>query len=157
VDTFVQMPTTPVSESKDGVQMYAMEVVTLGLLWHAFHDSIQGDGERILRCWKFLYVIFKSTNHTNYAKESINILYQYHYVLSERQQSQFFWSRCVNTRGGKGKNITCDLYMEHLNKRLKKILRGMGSSISPKRIEGAGQSIQAFQRVCETFEKQKLS
>jgi len=42
--------------------LYAAELLSLGLLWHAFHDAVrEGDGERILRHWKFMLVIFKST------------------------------------------------------------------------------------------------
>lgn len=156
VKSFVCLPTTrAASDNVDGVQMYAMEVLTLGLFWLGFYDSIkEGDGERVLRYWKFLVIIFKSTSHRNYAKESVNMLYHYHYMLSERQKSELLWSRFVNTKGGRGKNIPSDLHMEHLNRRLKSVLRGMGSSISPDRIKRAGQSIQVVQRVCNTFEKQ---
>ena len=35
---------------EDKVHVYSMEVLSLGLLWHGFHDAIkEGDGERILR------------------------------------------------------------------------------------------------------------
>ena len=48
------------------------------------YDAIrEGDGERILRYWKFLVVVFKSSNKRNYAKEGINLLVQYHYRLSD--------------------------------------------------------------------------
>ena len=34
----------------DRVYVYATELLSLGLLWHEFHDSIrEGDGDRILR------------------------------------------------------------------------------------------------------------
>ena len=33
-------------------------LLSLGLLWHGFHDFVrEGDGERILRYWKFLCVV----------------------------------------------------------------------------------------------------
>ena len=63
----------------DGVCAYASELLSLGLLWHGFHDAIkEGDGERIIRYWKFLLVVFKSSNCRNYAKEAVNLLLQYH-------------------------------------------------------------------------------
>ena len=38
------------SQCEDGVYGYAVEFLTLALLWHGFHDAIrEGDGERILR------------------------------------------------------------------------------------------------------------
>ena len=34
----------------DGVHFYSMELLTLSLIWHSFHDAIkEGDGERIVR------------------------------------------------------------------------------------------------------------
>lgn len=75
------MTSSTTINSTDGVHMYALEMLSLGLLWHGFHDATrEADGERLLRYWKFLLVLFKSTNHRNYAKESINVLYQYYYV-----------------------------------------------------------------------------
>ena len=77
------------TEYTDKVQFYAVELLSLSLLWHGFHDSCkEGDGERILRYWKFLLVAFKSSNHCNYAKEGVNFLLQYYYLFSERQKSQ---------------------------------------------------------------------
>ena len=43
----------------------------------------RGSGDRILR---YLLIIFKSSNNHNYAKEAVNLLFQYHYVLSEREK-----------------------------------------------------------------------
>ena len=158
ISSFVQLPamySTAATDNADGVQAYAMEVLTLGLLWYGFYDAIkEGDGDRVLRYWRFLLIIFKGTNHRNYAKEAVNLLYHYHYLLSNRQKKQFLWSRFINTKGGTGNNIPCDLHMEHLNRRLKSVLHGMGSNISPGRIQRAGQSIQVVQRVCDSFEKQ---
>ncbi len=154
IHSFVQLytPTQKLTESTDGVHAYVKEVLTLGLIWYGFYDAIKkGDGNRVLRYWKFLLVIFKATTHRNYAKECVTMLYHYNYVLSDRQKEQFLWNRFINTKGGTGNNISCDLNMEHLNRRLKSILRGMGSNISPQRIN---QSIEVVQRVCDAFEKQ---
>ena len=106
----------------DGILLYAAEVLSLGLLWHGFHDAVkEADGDRILNYWKFLLVLFKSTNHHNYSKEAVNLLLQYYYKLSERQKAQLLWGRCVNTKGLPGCNVPCDLHMEHLNRRLKRL------------------------------------
>ena len=127
----------------------------LSLLWHGFHDAIrEGDGERILRYWKFLVVVFKSSNKRNYAKEGINLLIQYHYRLSDRQRQQLLWSHCVNMRGYQGKNIACDLHMEHLNRRLKTLMRNLGANINLKSVELAGKCISVVHHVCAAFEDQ---
>ena len=47
----------------------------LSLIWHSFHDAIkEGGGERIVRYWKLLLIIFKASNHRNYAKEAVLFL-----------------------------------------------------------------------------------
>ncbi len=155
---FSQQTTEKQKTVDDSVHLYAVELLTLGLLWHGFHDAIkEGDGERIMRYWKFLLILFKSTNHPNYAKEAVNLLLQYNYLFSERQKSQLLWSRCVNTRGLPGTNIPCDLHMEHLNRRLKTVLRNMGANVNDKTVTKAGKCIAVVQRVCQAFEEQTSS
>ena len=115
VANYVLLPETDAAtgssnEPCDKVNLYACETLTLGLLWHGFYDAIkEGDGDRILRYWRFLLIIFKSSNHPNYAKEAIIPLMQYTYLFSERKKAQLLWSRCVNTKGEKGCNMPCDL------------------------------------------------
>ena len=83
----------------DRVHLYATELLSLGLLWHGFHDTIrEGGGERILRYWKIMLVIFKSTNHRKYAKEAVNSLLQYYYNILEREKVQLY-EAIVSTRG----------------------------------------------------------
>jgi len=66
--------------------LYTTEVLTLGLLWWEFKDAIkEGNGNRVLCYWKFL---FKAKNHTNYSKEAIILLSQYYCLLSDRQAAQ---------------------------------------------------------------------
>lgn len=157
VATFVHLTKSDSDDpgSEDLVHLYAKELLSLCLLWHGYHDSIrEGDGERILRYWKFLLIIFKVSNKYNYAKEAVNLLLQYYYILSERQKSELLWNRCINTRGAPGANIPCDLHMEHLNRRLKTVLRNLAANIKPSQVEKAGKSISAVQHVCEVFEAQ---
>ena len=158
VRNYVCLPRADGKEAEtcdDRVHVYATELLSLGLLWHGFHDSIrEGDGERILTYWKIFVVVFKSSNNHNYAKEAVNLLYQYYYKFSDRQKSQLLWSRCINTKGYQGKNIPCDLFMEHLNRRLKMILRSPGANVTPKSIQKAGRVILPVQQVCQAFEQQ---
>ena len=87
-----------------------------------------------------MLLIFKATNHRNYAKEAVNVIMQRKY-LSKRKAAQLLWSRRVNTRGLVGCNIPCDLHMEHLNRRLKTILRALEANITPAAVVKAGQAL----------------
>ena len=156
VVNYVQLPSATLRSThnqspvcKDRVHLYAMDLLSLSLIWHGFHDAIrEGDGERILRYWKILVVVFKSSNKHNYAKEGINLLVQYYYRLSDKQRQQLLWSRCLNTRGYQGCNIACDLHMEHLNRRLKTMMRNLGANIKPKSVKLAGRCINAVHHDC---------
>ena len=144
-------------ECEDSIYLYGTDLLTIGLIWHGFYDSIrEGDGERILRYWKLLLIIFKVTGHRNYAKEAVVLLDQYYHTFSERQKTQLLWSRCVNTQGIAGANIPCDLFMEHLNRRLKNCIRNMGANVSSFSIIKAGKAIGALHHVCNIFEQQTV-
>ena len=44
-----QFNSSDTANNIDRVHLYATEVLTLGLIWHAFHDAIrEGDGDRIM-------------------------------------------------------------------------------------------------------------
>ena len=139
----------------DGVFNYACEVVNLGLLWHCYHDAIrEGDGDRVMLIWKFLLLVFKAFRRKNYSLEAAILLLQNQYFLSPRKAAQLRWSRFVNTRGRGGCNIPCDLHMEHLNRRLKEMLRHLGSNIQPHSIKQAGKSLGVIHNICSLFEKE---
>ena len=68
VNNYVLLTTSQDDSNADQVHLYAKELLTLSLLWFGFHDAIkEGDGNRILRYWKFL-LVFKVSG---YAKEAV--------------------------------------------------------------------------------------
>lgn len=139
----------------DQINLYAMEVLTLSLLWHGFHDtSKEGDGDRFKVYWKFLLITFKSSRNYNYAKEAVNLLLAEKYLLSERKAAQLLWSRTVNTRGIPGGNIPMDLHMEHLNRRLKTIISRKGANVGKKATTKAGKCVRVIEKVCDAFTAQ---
>ena len=101
----------------DKVLEYASLVLSWGLLHMEFCDAIkEGDGLRVHRCWKYMFLFFKCTNRVNYSIEAFTLLAQHMFLLSERQAHQLLWCRFVNVHGLPARNIPCDLYMEHLNR-----------------------------------------
>ena len=90
----------------DKVHLYATQLMTLLLFWHAFNDAVkEGDGDRVIDYWKFLLVIFRVKGHRNCCKEAIMMLSQYHHLLSDHMAAQLKWSRFVNTQGRTGKTF----------------------------------------------------
>ena len=103
----------------DRIYVYATELLSLSLLWHGFHDAIkEADGDRILCYWKVLYIVFNNTSHRNYAKEITRNVH----IFWEEEGSAYIDQH----QGYAGANIPCDLHMEHLNRRLKLVIRSMG-------------------------------
>ena len=150
-DTECENCSTDQDTEVDDVFTYAVDLLNVSLLWYGFRDAIrEGDGSRILKYWKFLLAIFRKEKHYNYANEGFNLLAQT-VLLSPRQVSEILWSRTVNTRGMKGKNISVDLHMEHLNRRLKIMLRNLRSNINPAAAQHAAKALGVVQKVCLQF------
>jgi len=69
-------------------------------------------------------------------------------LLSPRTLAELKWSRTINTHGRPGTNVPIDLHMEHLNKRLKGIMCGLGSYITPQSIQRASKALGVIEAVC---------
>ena len=67
------------SNENDEVLVYGKELLSLGMLYLDFSDAIkEGDGT-LLRCWKYLLLVFQATNKNKYAAI---FLLQYNFVLN---------------------------------------------------------------------------
>ena len=100
-----------VPKNHDHILEYAKETLTMGLVFLEFKDGVRyGDGDRVLRCWKFLFLFFRASGHTNYALEALTLLSHYYYLLPPRYAEQMKWNRFINTQGKCGSNISADLH-----------------------------------------------
>ncbi len=81
-------------------------------IWDAW---VEGDGNRVILCWKLFMPHFRSSGCTKYALEATRLQIQLQ-TLSPNFVHQITRHLIVNTRGGHGNNIPCDLYNEHVNK-----------------------------------------
>ena len=111
-----------------------------------------------------MLVIFRVKGHRNYCKEAIILLSQYLFLLSPRKAVQPKWSRFINTKGRRGGNISCNLHLEHLNRRLKGLITNLHSNASSSvnnnsvypnnAVNRAARSIGVLHDICTNFEKQ---
>ena len=126
--------------------MHATDVLTLGLLWNNFHDAItEGNGDRIVRNWKFHLLAFKSARRKNYCIKARNLLLQVNYILSPK-----------GTISTQGHNNPMDHHLEHLNRRLKGTLQNMRSNTIKASIRMAAETIDVVNNVCHNFEKHTI-
>ena len=147
--------TTSTCTGVDRVQQYAVELHIIGLFYLEFCDAIkEGDGERVLRCWRYMLPIFHNTGRKNYAKEAFNILYLHDYVLPPRLAAQSIWSRFVNVHGCRGRNIPADLHNEHLNRLCKEAVRSLGSNKKESAIIRVSRALGTISPVLDTFDEE---
>ena len=153
LSTIFSSPSANLPSTSDKVNAYACETLSLGLLFLEFKDSIrEGDGNRVLRVWKYFLLLFKASGRHNYAIEALTLLTQYHLLLSPRLAEQLKWSRFVNVHGRPGLNISCDLHMEHLNRMAKISIDGLGANKSGKAIRRVGKAIGTVSSSLENYD-----
>ena len=134
---------------------YAIQIISIGCFYLELLDAIrEGDGERVLTCWRYLLPIFRQSGRKNYSIEAFNLLYQHDYLLTPRQSAELIWSRFINMTGRKGHNIPGDLHMEHLNRLCKIAIQGLGANKSDASIERVAKALGTLSPVLSTFDEQ---
>lgn len=104
-----------------------------------------------LRYGNIMMIISKERSHRNYAKEAALLLVQFHRTSSDRVAAQLMSSRFINNKGRVGCNIPCDLFMEHLNRRLKVIITKMESNVKLSSTSHAANAIGIVEEICRSF------
>ena len=113
-----------ISDSGDTCYNYARVLCHYGSLVMEFRDAWGlGQGERMIRCWKLFMPHFQTAGRTKYSLAALNVLFQTNATLSPNAAHQVMWHRFVNSKGGMGNNIPCDLYNEHINKQISTLFR----------------------------------
>jgi len=103
-----------------------------GLLYMNCTDAIaEGDGDCIMRCWKFLLLHFYTDRGSSkYALEALYLQLQQQAILCPRQAYRQRWNRSVSNHGGSGRNVPIDLEVEHDNNSTKEGIRKLGPNLT---------------------------
>lgn len=145
-------PSQATNNTADRVYNYARVLCHYGSLVAEFRDGwAEGDGERMMRCWRLFLPHFKASGCSKYALEALRIQFQLQ-VLSPNLAHQVKWHRFMNTRGGMGMNIPCDLYNEHVNKQVKTVIQNMGSNLTEQALKQAVRCISPLHTACKGFD-----
>ena len=124
-------------DKDDGVYNYARVLCHYGSLVMELIDAWhEGDGQRVLCCWKLFLLHFKVAGCTKYALAALNLQFETMCTFSPNLAHQVTWHRFVNVKGGAGNNIPCDLFNEHINKLLKSIISNMDSNLTESALLG---------------------
>ena len=130
-------------EDRDDMLAYQKALLDYGMLILNFWDAIAaGDGERILRCWKFflLYLKHQGTSATKYTLEALYIMFQVYALLSPRSAHRLIWNRTVKNKKGSA-NIPLDLMLEFYNRIIKEAVKKLGPAASPKSLDRISNSL----------------
>lgn len=115
---------------EDYVYNYACVRLSLGMLILNFNDAVkEGDGARIVRCWKYMLLLFKGHGHNKYALAALQLIAFTQAILPPEKAHSLIWNRTVNNKGGAGKNISMDLRMEHIVNIHKEMLGNLGANL----------------------------
>ena len=143
--------------ANDGVSSYSVQLLRMGCLYLEFADAIrEGDGEHVIRCWRYFLPILRTAQCTNYACESFHLLYQHLYTLSPRLSNQLMWNRFISVHDLRGRNNPLDLHMEHLNRLAKDAIKILGSNKAVGAVTRVGHCIGTLSHVLDQFDHENL-
>ena len=108
----------------------------------------QRDGERVTQCLKVLMLHFKCSGRINYSWKILRMQFQLAYLLLSLSH-QLKWERFMNTHGGLGRNIQCNLFNEHMNKLFK---QRMGPNMTKNAITRVACSVTTLSHITERFD-----
>ena len=144
-------------DTDDSMYNYARVLCHYGSLTMEMMDAwAEGDGERVIRCWRLFLPHFQLSGSTKYALEAFRVQLQTTVSLSPNLAHQVKWHRFVNTKGGMGRNIPCDLYNEHINKLIKFIIRNMGSNLTENSLQRAARSVSTLNCIANRFDDESV-
>ena len=151
-------PNEPNSEEAlcvdDSILNYHNTRLQIGLLLMNIADGIkEGDGYRLVNCYKFVLLFAYQFHNTKYVYALLLFFIQIYAVLSEEEAFCLIFNRFINSKGKCGGNIPLHLFMEHLNLLLKRLAKGMGANVTSASLQRAAQSIVPLNKVMETIYK----
>ena len=123
---------------------YAQVLCHYAALVSEFTDAWgEGDGERVLYCWK---IFIHADRRTKYALEALRLQFQLA-SLSPDLVHQLTWGRFVNTHGGLRRNISSDLCNEHVNRPFKEIVGNMGAKFTEQASTQAARAVTSLAKM----------
>ena len=152
--TAIEMADEIQSGGSDKVYNYTHQVLILLLLRLNHNNAISlGDGERIIRLYKFFCLYFKVSNCPKYAIATLQLLVQVNCLLSPRLAYSLTWNRFVNNQGHVDTNFPMDLSVEHDNKAFKNDIHSFRGEITDKSIARVSKSVEPTNTILASYDK----
>ena len=143
------------NDVSDDMYNYQMAFPNYGMVVMNFLDAIlEGDGERVIRSWKFLLLYFQNDKGSpKYALEALYIMFQVYALLSPKASHQIIWNRFSKRNQSRGGNIPLDLALEFLNKVFKGAVKKLGPNANQRSINRICRAMGVTRKLTEKFER----
>ena len=141
-------------EDVDMVTKYSTSAMFAGLLVLAFNKSRQaGDGERILRLYKYMLLFFDISGKTKYKLYTLHTIAQCNVLLPPYLAFDVIHNRFTNKKGKVDTNKEIDMEIEHADRHFKKDVRLYNSKVTPDSFNRSATSYDATQKVLQEFDQ----
>ena len=138
-------------DNKDDMLAYQKALLEYSMLVLNFWNAIaEGDGERILRCWRFFLMYLKHQGGSA-TKEALYLIFQVYALLSPQAAHCFIWNRGVKIRIS-GVNIPLDLCLEFFNKTMKEAIKKLGPSAAQRSLDRISHSLGVTTDLMKVFD-----
>ena len=147
--------TTIDEDERDDMFAYQRALLDYGMLLLNLWDGIsEGDGERVIRCWKFflMYLKHQGTSANKYSLEALYLMFQLYALLSPKESHRLIWNRFVKNKHGQFGNISLDLNLEFKNKLVKEAIKHLGPSASKKSLDRICHSLGVTSDLMAVFD-----
>ena len=104
-----------------------------------------------MKCWRLFLPHFRTVGCTKYALDAFRLHIQLK-TMSTNLAHQVKRHQFVNTRGGPGMNIPCDLHNEHVNTVVTLIIRNMSPNLTEQALQWAVWCISPLVEICRGFD-----
>ena len=92
---------------------------------------------------------------TKYAVEALRLQLQLASLFLQIWcMHQLAWGRFINTRGGPGMNIPCDLHNEHVNKLFQEVISNIGANFTEAASTRAARAVTTLAHMAGRFDSQ---
>ena len=115
-----------------------------------FTDAIrEGDGLRVMRCWRFFLPLFKCSKRKNYSTEACNIIMFYPH---DKPNSSCGHDLLTPMDGLATTYLVTCTCMEHVNRACKTAMSSVGANITVQTLDHVGKCIGSLMKVMSRFD-----
>lgn len=118
------------------------------------NDAIKhGDGERVIKLYKYFQMFFKISNCPKYSIAMLHLQAQVNCLLTPRLACSLTWNRFVNHQGKQNTNHPMDLEIEHENKTFKNDCHSFHGEITDKSIARVSRSTEVSEEIVHNYDR----